>query len=37
VRALPRTAGVDWEALDRIEAAVRAGEPEAGAAWLAAF
>jgi DNA-binding CsgD family transcriptional regulator len=37
VRALPRTAGVDWEALDRIEAAVRAGEPDAGAAWLAAF
>jgi tetratricopeptide (TPR) repeat protein len=37
VRALPRTAGVDWEALDRIEAAVRAGEPESGAAWLAAF
>jgi len=37
VRALPGGAGVDWDALDRIEAAVRAGETEAAAAWLEAF
>jgi DNA-binding CsgD family transcriptional regulator len=37
VRALPRTGGVDWDALDAIEAAVRAGEPELAAEWLDAF
>jgi DNA-binding CsgD family transcriptional regulator len=37
VRALPGVAGVDWDALDRIEAAVRAGETEAATAWLEAF
>jgi DNA-binding CsgD family transcriptional regulator len=36
-RALPRTAGIDWDALDRIEAAVRAGEIETATAWLEAF
>ena len=36
-RALPETAGIDWDALDRIEAAVRAGETETAAAWLDAF
>jgi DNA-binding CsgD family transcriptional regulator len=37
VRALPRTGGVDWDALDAIEAAVRAGERELAAEWLEAF
>jgi DNA-binding CsgD family transcriptional regulator len=37
VRALPRAAGVDWDALDRIESAVRAAERDAAAAWLQAF
>jgi DNA-binding CsgD family transcriptional regulator len=37
VRALPAGAGVDWDALDRIESAVRAGELDAAAAWLEAF
>jgi DNA-binding CsgD family transcriptional regulator len=36
-RALPRAAGVDWDALDRIEAAVRAGERDAAAAALEEF
>jgi DNA-binding CsgD family transcriptional regulator len=36
-RALPPAAGIDWDALDRIEAAVRAGERETASAWLAAF
>jgi DNA-binding CsgD family transcriptional regulator len=36
-RALPRTAGIDWDALDRIEAAVRAGETDTATAWLEAF
>ena len=36
-RALPTTAGIDWDALDRIEAAVRAGETETATAWLEAF
>ena len=36
-RALPEGAGVDWDALDRIEAAVRAGEVEVANAWLEAF
>jgi DNA-binding CsgD family transcriptional regulator len=36
-RALPPTAAVDWDALDRIEAAVRAGETETATAWLEAF
>jgi DNA-binding CsgD family transcriptional regulator len=37
VRALPRTAGVDWDALDGIEAAMRAGEVELATRWLEAF
>jgi DNA-binding CsgD family transcriptional regulator len=37
VRALPPTAGIDWDALDRIEAAVRAGETDAARGWLEAF
>jgi DNA-binding CsgD family transcriptional regulator len=36
-RALPKTAGIDWDALDRIDAAVRAGERETAHAWLDAF
>jgi DNA-binding CsgD family transcriptional regulator len=36
-RALPATAGIDWDALDRIEAAVRAGETDAARGWLEAF
>jgi DNA-binding CsgD family transcriptional regulator len=36
-RALPKAAGVDWDALDRIEAAVRAGDTEAARAWLDEF
>jgi DNA-binding CsgD family transcriptional regulator len=36
-RALPEGAGVDWDALDRIEAAVRAGEVDVAKAWLDAF
>lgn len=36
-RALPAAAGIDWDALDRIEAAVHAGESEAATAWLEAF
>ncbi len=36
-RALPPTAAIDWDALDRIEAAVRAGETETATAWLEAF
>jgi DNA-binding CsgD family transcriptional regulator len=37
IRALPPAAGVDWDALDRIESAVRAGEPALATAWLEAF
>jgi len=37
IRALPPVAGTDWDALDRIEAAARAGDYELAAAWLAAF
>jgi hypothetical protein len=36
-RALPEGAGVDWDALDRIEAAVRAGDVGVANAWLDAF
>ena len=36
-RALPATAGIDWDALDRIEAAVRAGETDVAREWLEAF
>jgi DNA-binding CsgD family transcriptional regulator len=36
-RALPATAGIDWDALDRIEAAVRAGETGTARRWLEAF
>jgi DNA-binding CsgD family transcriptional regulator len=36
-RALPENAGVDWDALDRIEAAVRAGETDTATGWLEAF
>ena len=35
--ALRGATGVDWDALDRIEAAVRAGETDAAREWLAAF
>jgi len=35
--ALPASAGVDWDALDRIEAAVQTGEAGAAARWLDAF
>jgi DNA-binding CsgD family transcriptional regulator len=36
-RALPKTATVDWDALDRIEAAARAGEEDTAREWLEAF
>ena len=36
-RLLPPTAGVDWDALDRIEAAIRAGDEATASAWLDAF
>jgi DNA-binding CsgD family transcriptional regulator len=36
-RALPQAAGIDWDALDRIEAAVRAGDLDTARAWLQAF
>jgi DNA-binding CsgD family transcriptional regulator len=36
-RALPETAGIDWDALDRIEAAARAGETDTARGWLEAF
>ena len=36
-RALPVTAGIEWDALDRVEAAVRCGEPETARRWLDAF
>jgi DNA-binding CsgD family transcriptional regulator len=36
-RALPEGAGIDWDALDRIEAAVRAGDPELARVWLGEF
>jgi DNA-binding CsgD family transcriptional regulator len=36
-RAFPPTAGIEWDALDRIDAAVRAGEPGTARAWLEAF
>jgi DNA-binding CsgD family transcriptional regulator len=36
-RALRPTAGIEWDALDRIDAAVRAGEPGTARAWLEAF
>jgi DNA-binding CsgD family transcriptional regulator len=35
--ALPVTAGIEWDALDRIEAAVRCGEPDTARCWLHAF
>jgi DNA-binding CsgD family transcriptional regulator len=35
--ALPEGAGIDWDALDRIEAAIRAGDREVAAAWLEEF
>jgi DNA-binding CsgD family transcriptional regulator len=35
--ALHGATGVDWDALDRIEAAVRGGETDAAREWLAAF
>jgi DNA-binding CsgD family transcriptional regulator len=35
--ALPNTDGVDWDALDRIEAAVHTGERRAAARWLETF
>ena len=35
--ALPDAAGVDWDALDRIEAAFHTGEVDAAARWLDAF
>jgi DNA-binding CsgD family transcriptional regulator len=36
-RALPVTAGIEWDALDRIEAAVRSGDPGTAREWLEAF
>jgi DNA-binding CsgD family transcriptional regulator len=36
-RARPMTAGIEWDALDRIEAAFRSGDRETAASWLAAF
>jgi DNA-binding CsgD family transcriptional regulator len=36
-RALPVTAGIEWDALDRIEAAVRWGDAGLARAWLEAF
>jgi DNA-binding CsgD family transcriptional regulator len=36
-RALPAGATIDWDALDRIEAAVRAGDPELAGTWLEQF
>jgi DNA-binding CsgD family transcriptional regulator len=36
-RALPAAAGIDWDALDRIEAAARAGAPDLARAWLERF
>jgi DNA-binding CsgD family transcriptional regulator len=36
-RALPPAAGIEWDALDRVEAAVRSGEPATARAWLDAF
>jgi DNA-binding CsgD family transcriptional regulator len=36
-RALPVTAGIEWDALDRVDAAFRSGDRETAARWLAAF
>ena len=36
-REISHTLVVDWSALDRVEAAVRSGEPETARAWLASF
>ena len=36
-RALPATAGIEWDALDRIEAATRAGDLDTARRWLDAF
>jgi DNA-binding CsgD family transcriptional regulator len=36
-RALPVTAGIEWDALDRIEAALRCGERDTARRWLDAF
>jgi DNA-binding CsgD family transcriptional regulator len=35
--ALPTSAGIEWDALDRIEAAIRAGDPGTARSWLDAF
>jgi DNA-binding CsgD family transcriptional regulator len=35
--ALPTSAGIEWDALDRIEAAIRAGDPATARRWLDAF
>jgi DNA-binding CsgD family transcriptional regulator len=36
-REISNTLIIDWSALDRIEAAVRSGEPETARAWLGSF
>jgi DNA-binding CsgD family transcriptional regulator len=36
-RALPVTAGIEWDALDRVEAALRCGEADTARRWLDAF
>jgi DNA-binding CsgD family transcriptional regulator len=36
-RALPVTAGIEWDALDRVEAAVRCGERDTARCWLDGF